>query len=49
VKVHTKALNHGVSAEDAAQAAEWSLWIEALGDDGSSGAGVEILPTAAPR
>lgn len=25
---------HGVSAEDAIQAAEWSLWIEPLDDDG---------------
>jgi hypothetical protein len=34
VKVHTRALKHGVSAEDAVQAAEWSLWIEPLDDDG---------------
>jgi hypothetical protein len=33
VKVHPEALKHGVSAEDAVQAAEWSLWIEPL-DDG---------------
>jgi hypothetical protein len=34
VKVHAGALKHGVSAEDASQAAEWSLWIEPLDDDG---------------
>jgi hypothetical protein len=34
VKVHRGALKHGVSAEDAVQAAEWSLWIEPLDDDG---------------
>ena len=34
MKVHPSALKHGVSAEDAIQAAEWSLWIEPLGDDG---------------
>jgi len=34
VKVHPSALKHGVSAEDAIQAAEWSLWIEPLGEDG---------------
>lgn len=34
MKVHASALKHGVSAEDAVQAAEWSLWIEPLGDDG---------------
>jgi len=33
VKVHPSALKHGVSADDAVQAAEWSLWIEPL-DDG---------------
>jgi hypothetical protein len=33
VKIHPGALKHGVSAEDAVQAAEWSLWIEPL-DDG---------------
>ena len=33
MKVHPSALKHGVSAEDATQAAEWSLWIEPL-DDG---------------
>jgi len=34
VKVHGSALKHGVSPEDAIQAAEWSLWIEPLDDDG---------------
>jgi hypothetical protein len=34
VRVHRSALKHGVSAEDAIQAAEWSLWIEPLDDDG---------------
>lgn len=34
MKVHTSALKHGVSADDAVQAAEWSLWIEPLDDDG---------------
>ncbi len=34
MKVHPSALKHGVSAEDAVQAAEWSLWIEPLDDDG---------------
>mgnify|MGYP000861679996 FL=1 len=34
MKVHTSALKHGISSEDAVQAAEWSLWIEPLDDDG---------------
>ena len=34
MKVHPSALKHGVSAEDAIQAAEWSLWIEPLDADG---------------
>jgi len=34
VKVHPSALKHGVLPEDAIQAAEWSLWIEPLDDDG---------------
>ena len=34
MKVHPSALKHDVSAEDAIQAAEWSLWIEPLDDDG---------------
>jgi len=33
VRVHPSALKHGVAAEDAIQAAEWSLWIEPVGDD----------------
>jgi hypothetical protein len=34
MKVHPSALKHGVSPEDAIQAAEWSAWIEPLDDDG---------------
>lgn len=34
MRVHQSALKHGVSAEDAIQAAEWSVWIEPLTDDG---------------
>jgi len=34
VKVHASALKHGISSEDAVQAAEWSLWIEPLDADG---------------
>jgi hypothetical protein len=34
VKVHQSALKHGISSEDAIQAAEWSLWIEPLDEDG---------------
>ena len=34
MKVHPSALKHGISAEDAVQAAEWPLWIEPLGVDG---------------
>jgi hypothetical protein len=34
VRVHRSALKHGVSPEDATEAAEWSLWIEPLDDDG---------------
>jgi len=33
VKVHRSALKHGVSSEDAMQAADWSQWIEPLEDD----------------
>ena len=33
MKVHASALKHGVSAEDAVQAAEWPLWIEDLDED----------------
>lgn len=32
MKVHPAALKHGISAEDAIQAAEWALWIEPLDD-----------------
>jgi hypothetical protein len=35
VRVHQSALKHGVSPEDAIQAAEWSLWIEPLDEGGS--------------
>ena len=34
MKVHSIALKHGISPEDAIQAAEWSLWIEPLDEDG---------------
>jgi len=34
VKVHRSALKHGISSEDAIQAAAWSLWIEPLDEDG---------------
>ncbi|GEP39101.1 hypothetical protein NPS01_27640 [Nocardioides psychrotolerans] len=34
MKVHPSALRHGVSSEDATQAAEWSLWIEPLDEGG---------------
>jgi len=34
MKVHPSALKHGISPEDAIQAAEWSTWIEPLDDDG---------------
>ncbi len=34
MKVHPSALKHGVSPKDAIQAAEWSLWIEPLDEDG---------------
>lgn len=33
MKVHATALKHGVSAEDATQAASWPIWIEDLDDD----------------
>ena len=33
MKVHPSALKHGISAEDAIQAAQWSLWIEPLDED----------------
>lgn len=34
MKVHPSAFKHGVSSEDAIQAAEWSLWIEPLDEIG---------------
>ena len=34
MKLHRSALKHGVSEDDAIQAAEWSLWIELLEDEG---------------
>ena len=37
MKVHPSALKHGVSSEDAIQAAEWSLWIEPLDENGPPG------------
>ncbi len=33
MRIHPNALKHGVSSEDAIQAAEWSLWIEPV-DEG---------------
>lgn len=33
MRVHPSALKHGVSSEDAIQAAVWSLWIEPLDED----------------
>ncbi|MFT3875911.1 MAG: hypothetical protein QM708_05760 [Propioniciclava sp.] len=36
MKVHPSALKHGVSADDAIQAATWSLWIEDLDDESPS-------------
>lgn len=35
MRVHPSALKHGVSSEDAIQAAEWPLWIEPLNENGS--------------
>ncbi len=37
MKVHPGALKHGVSSEDAIQAAEWSLWIEPLDEEDPPG------------
>jgi hypothetical protein len=34
VRIHRGALKHGVSSEDAIQAAEWALWIEPLDEGG---------------
>lgn len=33
MRVHPSALKHGVTADDAIQAAEWSLWVEPLDED----------------
>lgn len=33
MKVHANALKHGVSADDAVQAASWALWVEPLAAD----------------
>lgn len=33
MRVHATALKHGVSAEDAVQAASWPIWVEELDDD----------------
>ena len=33
MRVHETALKHGVSAEDAIQAASWPVWVEELDDD----------------
>jgi hypothetical protein len=33
VKVHDSALKHGVTSEDAVQAATWALWVEEIDDD----------------
>ena len=33
MRVHRSALKHGVTPEDAVQAAEWALWIEPLDED----------------
>lgn len=33
MRVYKTALKHGVSAEDAIQAASWPIWVEELDDD----------------
>ena len=33
MRAHETALKHGVSAEDAVQAASWPIWVEELDDD----------------
>lgn len=33
MKVHSSALKHGVSPEDAVQASDWPQWIEPLDDE----------------
>ena len=37
MRVYPSALKHGVSAEDAVQAAEWAVWIEPVTQDESPG------------
>lgn len=34
MRIHDSALKHGVSPEDAIQAADWPLWVEPLDKDG---------------
>lgn len=36
MNVHPAALRHGISAEDATQAASWPIWIEDLDEDSPS-------------
>lgn len=36
MNVHDSALKHGISADDARQAASWPLWIEDLDDNSPS-------------
>lgn len=33
MNIHDSARKHGISAEDAAQAASWPLWVEDFDDD----------------
>nr|WP_062379446.1 hypothetical protein [Demequina pelophila] len=33
MRVHASALKHGISEDDAAQAASWPLWVEDLDDE----------------
>jgi hypothetical protein len=33
VNIHPSALKHGITPEDATQAASWPIWIEDLDDD----------------
>jgi len=35
VRIHPSALKHGVTSEDAIQAAAWSLWVEPLDNNSS--------------
>ena len=48
MKVHWNALKHGVSSEDAIQAAEWSLWIERLDEDGPPHRELRLASTPEP-